>query len=179
MIIFLLKIKPHQKFIKKTLSLTTIKYQPLSRECLPNVFALDQSPNFYTFMEPRNRFQGINSASLCSLKGRYDNPIPTRFLAPIDCLKIQAQHPLAAAFCKIWLFIAGSQLSLSRLGMGEGGNSCHFRPGKWKHFPAFFILIFILAHPFLIENEPVAQVAVTQHAPRHHQVRPGEPSRPA
>jgi hypothetical protein len=43
-------------------------------------------------MEPRNRFQGINSASLCSLAGRYDNPIPTRFLAPIDCLKIPAQY---------------------------------------------------------------------------------------
>ena len=38
-------------------------------------------------MEPRNRFQGTNSASLCSLAGRYDNPIPTQFLAPIDCLK--------------------------------------------------------------------------------------------
>jgi hypothetical protein len=25
-----------------------------------------------------------------SLAGRYDNPIPTRFLAPIDCLKIPA-----------------------------------------------------------------------------------------
>ncbi len=34
----------------------------------------------------------MNSASLCSLAGRYDNPIPTRFLAPIDCLKILAQH---------------------------------------------------------------------------------------
>jgi hypothetical protein len=41
-----------------------------------------QSPNFETFKEPKNRFQGINSASLCSLAGRYDNPIPTRFLAP-------------------------------------------------------------------------------------------------
>jgi hypothetical protein len=39
-------------------------------------------------MEPRNRFQGMNSVSLCSLAGRYDNPIPTRFLAPIDCLTI-------------------------------------------------------------------------------------------
>ncbi len=39
----------------------------------------------------RNRFQGINSTSLCSLAGRFDNPIPTRFLAPIDCLKIPAQ----------------------------------------------------------------------------------------
>jgi hypothetical protein len=26
-----------------------------------------------------------------SLVGRYDNPIPTRSLAPIDCLKIPAQ----------------------------------------------------------------------------------------
>jgi hypothetical protein len=32
----------------------------------------------------------MNSASLCSLAGRYDNPIFTRFLAPIDCLKIPA-----------------------------------------------------------------------------------------
>ncbi len=42
-------------------------------------------------MEPRNRFQGITSASLCSPAGQYDNPLPTRFLAPIDCLKIPAQ----------------------------------------------------------------------------------------
>ncbi len=49
-----------------------------------------QSPYFSTFVEPRNRFQGMNSASLCSLAGRYDNPIPTRFPAPIDCLKTPA-----------------------------------------------------------------------------------------
>ncbi len=42
------------------------------------------------FMGPRNWFQGMNSASLCSLAGRYDNPIPPRFLAPIDFLKIPA-----------------------------------------------------------------------------------------
>ncbi len=30
------------------------------------------------------------TASLCGLAGRYDNPIPTLFLAPIDCLKIPA-----------------------------------------------------------------------------------------
>jgi hypothetical protein len=34
----------------------------------------------------------MNSASLCSLAGRYDNPIPPRFLAPIDFLKIPAQN---------------------------------------------------------------------------------------
>jgi hypothetical protein len=47
-------------------------------------------------MEPRNRFQGMNSACLCSLAGRYDNPITTRFLAPLDCLKIPAQEKFEA-----------------------------------------------------------------------------------
>ncbi len=46
---------------------------------------------FKRFIEPRNRFQGMNSARLWSLAGRYDNPILTRFLAPIDCLRIPAQ----------------------------------------------------------------------------------------
>jgi hypothetical protein len=32
----------------------------------------------------------MKSANLCSLAGRYDNPVPIRFLAPIDCLKIPA-----------------------------------------------------------------------------------------
>jgi hypothetical protein len=32
----------------------------------------------------------MNSASLWSLAGRYDNPIPTQCLAPIDFLKIPA-----------------------------------------------------------------------------------------
>ncbi len=48
--------------------------------------------NFYG--EPKNWFQETNYARLCSLAGRYDNPIPTRFLAPIDCLKIQAQDSI-------------------------------------------------------------------------------------
>jgi hypothetical protein len=34
---------------------------------------------------------GIDATSLCSLAGRYDNLITTRFLASIDCLKIPAQ----------------------------------------------------------------------------------------
>ena len=33
----------------------------------------------------------MDSASLCILAGRYYNPIPTRFLTPIDCSKIPAQ----------------------------------------------------------------------------------------
>ncbi len=47
-------------------------------------------------MEPRNRCQGINYASLCCLAGRYDNPILPRFLAPIDCLTIPAPAALIA-----------------------------------------------------------------------------------
>jgi hypothetical protein len=59
-----------------------------------------QSPNFLTFKAPKSRFQGMFSESLCSLAGRYDNPIPTLFLVPIDCLKIPApltDDPLGTA----------------------------------------------------------------------------------
>ncbi len=45
--------------------------------------------NFYGAQESLH-FQGINSASLCSLAGRYDNPIPSRFLVSIDGLQIPA-----------------------------------------------------------------------------------------
>ncbi len=43
------------------------------------------------FKEPKNRFLWINSASLCSLAGRYDNPIPARFLVPIKIVQ-KFQH---------------------------------------------------------------------------------------
>ncbi len=45
---------------------------------------------YLNFKEPRNRFLGLNSASICSPAGRYDNPIPTQFIALIECLKIPA-----------------------------------------------------------------------------------------
>ena len=35
----------------------------------------DLSPNLHLFKEPRNRFQGIDSASLCSLAAGYNNLI--------------------------------------------------------------------------------------------------------
>jgi hypothetical protein len=38
------------------------------------------------------RSQGIDSASLCSLAGLYDNHIPTRFLVTIEYSKIPAQY---------------------------------------------------------------------------------------
>ncbi len=48
-----------------------------------------------------NRCQGTNSARMCSLAGRYENSIPSRFLAPIDCIKIPALEPA--------LFLSGFQ----------------------------------------------------------------------
>jgi hypothetical protein len=56
----------------------------------PAAWNSETEPVILNIYEARNRFQGMNSASLCRLTGRYDNPIPTRFLAPIDCLKIPA-----------------------------------------------------------------------------------------
>ncbi len=44
---------------------------------------------FKTFMEPRNRFQGIDSASLCP-SGPAQQPYSSRFLAPLDCSKVPA-----------------------------------------------------------------------------------------
>jgi hypothetical protein len=47
---------------------------------------------------------GINSVSLCSLAGRYDNNIPTRFLAPIKCLKISALTVHTCLYIKLqWI----------------------------------------------------------------------------
>jgi hypothetical protein len=59
---------------------------------VPKLDAMTLRPEtvFLNFEEPRNRFEGIDSASQCSLAGRYDNPL-TRFLSPIDCSKIPAQ----------------------------------------------------------------------------------------
>jgi hypothetical protein len=77
-------------------------------------------------MGPRNRFQGMNSASLCSLAGRYDNPIPPWFLAHIDCLKIPALNPhYENGFKSVFLLIFKAQsyiadTLLKGKGKGEG-----------------------------------------------------------
>ncbi len=59
------------------------KNHKLSTMTKARVFKLSWSPGIDSM--------GTNSACLCSLAGRYDKPIPTRFLAPIGCLKIPAQ----------------------------------------------------------------------------------------
>jgi hypothetical protein len=60
------------------------------------VFSLTKSGSELVFLNvygapesiPRNEFR----QSLCSLAGRYNNPIPPRCLAPIGFLKIPAQY---------------------------------------------------------------------------------------
>ncbi len=63
----------------------------------------DQCWNFLLPMETRNRVvtgSSYRPASLCSLVGQYDNPIPTRFLASTGCSKITAQPTSSAVvFC--------------------------------------------------------------------------------
>ena len=66
-------------------------FKPQDSDLLPpSSKPVTAEPEFETFKELRNLFSGINSASLFILADRYDNPIPTRFLAPIDYLKIPA-----------------------------------------------------------------------------------------
>ncbi len=74
-------VSDNQNILEHQLCFSHYRYGFLNRVKKPK-----QSPNFLFFKEPKNRFQGTNSARLCSLAGRYDNPIPTRFLSPIDCL---------------------------------------------------------------------------------------------
>ncbi len=50
---------------------------------------------FWTLNKPRNQIQRIDSASLCSLAGRNDNP--TRFLVPIDYCKVPAVGSIPAS----------------------------------------------------------------------------------
>jgi hypothetical protein len=65
----------------------------------------------------------MNSASLCSRAGRYVNPIPIRFLAPIDCLKIRAQGT-GRLFPLYWTAGGGGEgaLPLKEMEGGEGGK---------------------------------------------------------
>ncbi len=52
---------------------------------------MNTEPEFSNFHETQESILRDQFRQPCSLAGRYDNPIPTRFLAPIDCLKIPAQ----------------------------------------------------------------------------------------
>jgi hypothetical protein len=55
-----------------------------------------------------NRFQGTNSSILYSLAGRYDNPNPTQFLTPIDCLKNPALDVSSVYTTEVCVFLSTS-----------------------------------------------------------------------
>ncbi len=73
-----------------------------SKDSIPPAYVCSQSPYLLTFFKkPRNRFPAwrnrflgmipVLRLQIRALAGRYDNPLLTRFLAPIDCLKIPIQ----------------------------------------------------------------------------------------
>ncbi len=68
------KEKEEEKIYEDNVRITPV---PLERVITKTVFYILRS-------------LGIDSASQCSLAGWYDTPIPTPFLAPIECLKIPA-----------------------------------------------------------------------------------------
>jgi hypothetical protein len=83
------RVKWHKERVFFTAKQNFISYQFVEYRCiLMYTYYLYMEE---TFKKPGNRSkQSIPPAFICSLKGRYDNPIPTLFLAPIDCSKIPA-----------------------------------------------------------------------------------------
>ncbi len=57
---------------------------------------MDPEPVLLNVYGASELIPGMNSVSLSSLAGRYENPIPPRCLAPIDFLKIPAQPKLGS-----------------------------------------------------------------------------------
>jgi len=96
-------------------------------------------------MEPRNRFQGINSASLCGLADRYDNITP-RFLAPIDSLKIPAQFWKLTGCregrltCIVGGVIGRNKVQIRQLGQSTSTTLLWFSYNTYPHTPAPFPL---------------------------------------
>ncbi len=73
--------------------------------------------------------KALFSASLCSLAGRYDYPIPTRCLAPIDFLKIPAQCCGSMTF---WCGSGSEDPCLWLDGSGCGSGSFYFSSLTFK-----------------------------------------------
>ncbi len=100
---------------------------------------------FLTFKGPSNRFQGINSASLCSLAARYDNPITTRFLAPMDCLKIEQERRLEGQqFTKLGIKYEYDWLYLQSINSDKHLPQSPFTGSffRWRHFTLVYTYIF-------------------------------------
>jgi hypothetical protein len=75
---------------------------------------------------------------LCSLAGRYDNPISTRFfLAPIDCLKIPAQKYHGWRGCSVYSNVNYKEICHKKnLGMNSDLDwiRVHQELGSWAKY---------------------------------------------
>jgi hypothetical protein len=75
---------------------TRCKIRFLNAACVSADFVtvfvtVEQCWNFRTISGGLGTELSYWAASICILAGRYDNLVPTRFLAPIDCYKIPAE----------------------------------------------------------------------------------------
>ncbi len=143
------------------------------------------------FMGPRNWFQGMNFASLCSLAGRDDSPIPPLFLAPIDFLKIPAPEHIAL----LRAYILSTLLVLYVVFLIATVRNFSLRFAKFQQqlsTPPFFAtspfydsLITLLASPscfwvFLLSSLPGLRTLPSCYTPFRHLLTPSHPlSRPA
>ncbi len=94
-ILNLMRFRIHLLTWMRILVLLFTRMRILNIDTTPSSFNFFWARIFKCFWGP-----GIDS-SLCSLAGRYDNPIPPRFLAPIDFLKIPALNAqTGGAVCK-------------------------------------------------------------------------------
>jgi hypothetical protein len=110
-------------------------------------------------MEPRNRCQGINSVSLCSLAGRYDNPIPSRCLAPIEFLKIPALVPVGLFCHSCFNFWSVSTVRTVHTVCGGGGQTNFLNDigrnsllGNRKKIAKFLMRTFTCRSTFLYDS---------------------------
>jgi hypothetical protein len=97
-------------------------YHCMERKCEIQI----QSWNFKIIYGARNRVGNelsYRSSSLCTVAymagGIWDNPIPTRFLSPIDCSKVPAQVVKKASFNKFctcsYLFLVSDITLLAKI----------------------------------------------------------------
>ncbi len=93
-------------------------------------------------MAPRNRFQGMNSSSLCSLAGRYDNPYSSSVPSPHRLFK----NPSSA----LTIFFKGNELTHRRINFREAHNlilslikMSHQSPHVSKHSNLLVAILFL------------------------------------
>ncbi len=121
---------------------------------------LPQIPNFYNFMERKNRFQENDSDSLWCLANRYDNHTPTRFLAPIGCSKIPALDFSQGVW--LWGHVCPPSSMLHAMLLNAGMPDCtasgvrrQSGTGMKKNAVAGSSPVMVSGNPVLYGNAPV------------------------